>query len=382
MKHKVSKRFIQNKHSHHRIYQTQTRRLSTPIDHARTISPNRTDASIATELSDSFAPCLKPNVPLRPLKQLKRDLLRCSNQRPSLLGPQTLQPLRLHHGLQQAHSVATPSSSSSSSTDRSHGRRRRSLSVSSHTFTATTDLICPWPDMSINRLRSDRKDPLRPLKTHRNTKNSHLLSPKYCSSLSDKTNQFQFHPSRQTYIDEYRKQKGYKLDLKSKAKRASSSSSSSLSRKSQDFDDDQVSAAGTFCGGTGENGVQERTDLSSSLTQTMTKSTDEAHENMNRPPVPPPVVNQVNILPSIPTRSNNYFRSTRRMQQPQPVTLPLLTNSFRYLNSVDSGNKIYNDTNKKTSVSNQSKLYFIDGRQKKRYSIIVNLSIFYYEQHE
>ena len=276
MKHKSSKRTIPPKQTHHRSYQTQTRRSSIPIEHTRRISPNQTDLGSGTAHLDAHTLCLKPNVCFRSQKLLKRDLLRCSNQRPSLLGVQTLfQPPRHHHASQQTHSVA-----SSSSTSSSFDRRRRSLSVSSHTFSATIDRIGPWPDVSINRLRSDGNDLLRPLKNFRNSKNPRLFSPKYYAALND--NKFQFHPSNRTYIDEYRKQKGYLLVPRSIRKQPTSLSLSSL----QQLDDDQLSAIGTFSGGVGNGSIRERSDFSSTnltlSTRGLTKSADNLLESSEK----------------------------------------------------------------------------------------------------
>jgi len=368
MKHKSSKRSVSNKHLHQRSFQTQTRRLSIPIDRTRTISPNRIDLGTGTVHLDSFTACLKPNVQLRSQKILKRDLLRCSNQRPSFLGPQTLQPSRIHHGLQQTHSVGSASSTSSS-----FDQRRRSLSVSSHTFYATIDRIGPWPDISISRLRSDGNDLLRPLKNFRNVKNPRLFSPKYYAGLNDNTSKFKFHPSKRTYIEEYRQQKGYLLIPRPTIQPSTSLSLLSSSTQTQQFDDDQLSAAGTFSGGTGNRTGTERTDVSTTnlslSSRGITKSTDDFPNNHHHHlPITSSVKNQINIFPSIPIRNNNHLRPIRHPpHHPQTLTLPPLTNSsFRYLNSMNSVEKVYGD-NKKHSKQNPSKLIFIDGRQKKRY---------------
>ncbi|CAF3128905.1 unnamed protein product [Rotaria sp. Silwood2] len=378
MKHKFSKRSISNKQSQHRSYQTQTKRLATPIDHVRTKTPNNIDLNTESVPSDSLSPCLKPIVPLKSQKLLKRDLLRCSNQRPSILGPQILQQPRIHHGFQQTHSVAlssTSSSTSSSSLDRHHVPRRRSLSLNSHTLYPTTNRIGPWPDSTINRLILDDNDLSRPIKKLRNIKNPRVFSPKSLSSLTDNTGPFKIYPSKHTYIEEYRKNKGYVLNLNSISQGTSLSLSSSSSQL-QESDDDQLSIIGTYSGGgaTGNNTIIERTNLSttnlSSMTRTIIKSTDIMIDNTNRSPLISSVINQLHMLPSIPMRNSNYFRASRRTKHHPNITLPALTNSsIGYLNSMNSVEKLYGN-NKKSSTENPSKLFFMTGRPKKRYSNI------------
>jgi hypothetical protein len=362
MKHKSSKRSNSNKQPHHRSYQTQTRRSSIPIDHTRIVSPNQIDLGRGSAHIDPHNSCLKPNVPLKSQKVLKRDLLRCSNQRPSLLGPQTLQLPRIPHGSQKIHSVVSLSSTSSSLDG-----RRRSLSVNSHTFNATIDRIGPWPDISITRLRSDGNDLLRPLKNFRNIKHPRLFSPKYYAGLNDNTSKFKFHVSTRTYIEEYRKQKGYLLIPHSKKQPSYVSISSS--RQGQQSDDDQLSAIGTSNGG-----ATDRTNLSISTTRGITKSPDDfLNHNNNHFPVISSVTNQKNLFPSLPIRNNNNnnLRSIRQTQHPQIITLPSLPNpSYRYLNNIEKTDS----DKKKISKQNRSKLYFLDGRQKQRYLIDILFS--------
>ena len=147
MKHKSSKRSITNKQQLQ--YLPSTRRFSnclTPILDSARISSNRIDLGTGAAHLDSHNLCLKANLNLKSQKALKRDLLRCSDQRPSLLGPQTLQPPRIHHGSQQT--------SSANDHHPQQPTRRRSLPITSRTFYATIDRIGPWPDISISRLRS------------------------------------------------------------------------------------------------------------------------------------------------------------------------------------------------------------------------------------
>ncbi|CAF4235171.1 unnamed protein product, partial [Rotaria magnacalcarata] len=106
-------------------------------------------------------------------------------------------------------------SSSSSSNDGRIASRRRSLSLTSRTFHATIHRIGPWADKSMNYFRSNQSDTSRPLQKLRTIKNLRISSPKSCISSNDNTYQFKIHPSKHTYIDEYRKSKGYLLNLPS-----------------------------------------------------------------------------------------------------------------------------------------------------------------------
>lgn len=363
MKHKSTKRSISHK-THRRVYQTHPRRSSTPQDTARTISPTRIHLGTGPAHLDSHAPCLKSQLNLKSQKILKRDLLRCSNQRPSLLGPQTLQPPRLHHhGSQHVHSIA------SSSSDRERLPRRRSFSVHSHLLSGTIDRIGPWPDVSITRLRSDGNDLLRPLKTFRNTKNPRVFSPKYYAALTENTSRFKFHPSTRTYMDEYRKQKGYLLDARTAAQTQASSIASSFQLGSTE--DDQYSVTGTFSGLAGEMTARDRTEAlisNFSLLRTeMDKSSNAPSNQTSSAPNIPTALHPINIqLPSLPTR-HHPPRATRAPLGHPIIALPALsTSSMQYMNSMNSVEKTYGE-HKKSSRQPPSKLYFLDGRQKKRY---------------
>ncbi|CAF3663937.1 unnamed protein product [Rotaria sp. Silwood1] len=232
MKRKSSKRSILNKNSKH------LSNSLTPIIDVTTISSNQVDLGIGTAHLDSHTPCLKANLILKSQKALKRDLLRCSDQRPSLLGSHTLQPPRIHPGSQQVHTA------SSSSSDHQQPKRRHSLSMNSRTFYATIDRIGPWPDVSISRLRSDGNELLRPLKNFRNLKNPRVFSPKYYAGLNEATSKFIFYSSTRSYIDEYRKQKGYVLGTQKTSQVNSLVSSTPLSI--QQSDEDQLSGMGAF----------------------------------------------------------------------------------------------------------------------------------------
>ena len=106
---------------------------------------------------------------------------------------------------------------------------------------------------------------------------------------------------------------------------------------------------------------------------------DDLIDQTNRSTISSSVVNQGNILPSIPVRNvANNNRLNRRIQHPTTITIPRLTNSsLEYLNNLNSVGKVYSD-NKKISVDNRSKLYFIDGQQKKRYLKCYCLFFFFF----
>ena len=369
MKHKASKRSSSNKHFHPRTYPIQIRRTSISIEIPTTIVSNTNDFNAGTVHVESDTACMKPHVPLRSQKQLKRDLLRCSNQRPTLLGVQTLQTPRHrhHHALQQIQSHA-----SSSSTSSSFDRRHRSLSVHSHTFYATIDRIGPWPDISVNRLRSTGNDLLRPVKNFRVNKHPRVFSPKYYAALAENTTQFKVHASNRSYIEEYRKEKGYILIPRAPQKQMTLLSiSSSLKRD----DDDQLSVIGSFSNGPGSCTNRDRTDLSSAhvplSARGITRSADDLlkHHDEHIPMVAS-TSNPGNMFPSISTRNNNHpLRTIRQAQQQPAINLPAINKtSFRYLNSIQAVEKAYRE-GKKPLKENQSKLYLIDGRPKKRYDL-------------
>jgi hypothetical protein len=354
MKHKHSKRSISNKQSHHQVSQTQTRRSSTPRDYKRTISSNKSISSTESADSDSYTKCLKPNVPLKSQKLLKRDLLRCSNQRPSLLGPQTLQPLRINNGSQQIPCVELSSS-------RQNAQLHCSLPDNARKLRATIDRIGPWPDISINCLRSNGNDLIQPLKNFRNSKNPIFFSTKYYGALDGNINKFQFHPSARSYIEEYRKEKGYLISSCSKPQGTSLSLSSlGLTQK---LDDDQLSTCGTCSRATGSNSVRNQSDVSIGR---ITKSADDVIDNNRSPTIS-------NNLPSLSVRNHSRIRLVRSTQHQQTIILPTIKpSSFQYLNSKTPIQTVYNE-NKKFSKPNQSKLYIIDGRQQKRYWIFLFL---------
>lgn len=378
MKHKSTKRPILTK------YQQQRRssNTSTTIIDATSISNKKVDLGIGTAHLDSHTLCLKTSSILKSQRALKRDLLRCSDQRPSLLGPQTLQPPRIHHGSQQTVS---------SSIDH-HPARRQSLSVNSRTFYATIDRIGPWPDISISRLRSDGNELLRPLKNFRNLKNPRVFSPKYYAGLSENTSKFKFYSSTRNYIDEYRKQKGYLLGgTRIKPQMASLALSASVQR--QQSEEDQSTGIGEFSGGVadlnngtaGDRIVHSTSDLSIPPNG-LTRSRNDLNEHLNTTPSIPSVTkifndsHHMNNFPTI-TMRNGHLRPTRhpphhalvaqQTQHQQAIALPSLTaSSLHYISSMSSVEKAYSNS-KKPPIPNHSKLFFIDGRHKKRYILIL-----------
>ena len=376
MKRKSLKRSILNKHEKHL-----SNSLTTVID-ATTISPDQVDLGTGTVHLDSHGPCLKANLTLKSQKVLKRDLLRCSDQRPSLLGSHTLQPPRIHHGFQQRSKTTLPSPSSSA--DYYKPKHRHSLSMNSRKFYATIDRIGPWPDISISRLRSDGNELLRPLKNFRNLKNPRVFSPKYYAGLNENTSKFKFYSSTRNYIDEYRKQKGYSLGATTLPLTVR------LSAPVPPSDDGQFSGLDTLSSSvvadfnsntTKDRGVLSMMDLSFRAHE-LSKSTNSLLEYSNTPPSIPSVTkifsdpHHVNYFPTIAMR-NGHLRQTRhpphhsviaqQSQHQQSITLPSLTaSSLHYANSMNSIEKAYSNS-QKPSTQNQPKLFFIDDRNRKRY---------------
>ncbi|CAF0725006.1 unnamed protein product [Didymodactylos carnosus] len=146
--------------------------------------------------------CLRTKLNLKSEKQLKRDLLRVTDQRPSLLGSQTLHPPRL---------FPTNRKIGNESLNRTLGDRHRSSSSLSNINVNSTavDRVGPWPDQTIDRLYNNEL--LRPLKNFRNRQNLRLFSPKYYAAIGEQQNKFKFYSNTKSYIDEYRKRKGYVL---------------------------------------------------------------------------------------------------------------------------------------------------------------------------
>jgi hypothetical protein len=381
MKHKSTKRSHANKHREERRLSI----ASTGIFDPTTISSKKVDLGTGTVHLDPQSLCFKSHSALKSQKALKRDLLRCSDQRPSLLGPQTLQPPRIHHGSQQGHA-----SGSSNIDHQQQQARRRSLSVNSRTFYATIDRIGPWPDISISRLRSDGNEFLRPLKNFRSLKNPRVFSPKYYAGLTENTSKFKFYSSTRNYIDEYRKQKGYLLDARTIVPTASLSLSTTV--PIQQFEEDQPYFAGEFNGSgsdinnrtIGDRSIISTTEISLPISAP-TKSINEISDGINISPSIPSVTkifnetHHNNSFPPVVMR-NGHVRSTRhpphyavvaqQSQHQQAIALPSLTaSSLHYISSMNSVGKAYSYS-KKPPMHNQSKLIFIEGPHKKKYVYI------------
>jgi hypothetical protein len=384
MKHKSTKRSHTNKHHERRRSSVSSATIFDPT----AIPSKKVDLGTGTVHLDPHSICLRTNTIVKSQKALKRDLLRCSDQRPSLLGPQTLQPPRIHHGSHQGHA------SGSSTIDRQQPpqqpARRRSLSVNSRTFYATIDRIGPWPDISISRLRSDGNEFLRPLKNFRNLKNPRVFSPKYYAALTENTSKFKFYSSTRNYIDEYRKQKGYLLGARTTIPTASLSLTTRVSI--QQTEEDQTSVTGEFSNGganlnngtVGDRMILSTTDVSLPVSGP-TKSTIDFSDRINASPSMPfmtKVFNEPhhsNGFPIVATR-NGHLRQTRhpphhafvaqQSQHQQTIALPSVTaSSLHYISSMSSVEKAYSNS-KKPPAHSQSKLIFIDERHKKKYVFI------------
>ena len=385
MKPKSTKRSISNKPLEHR----RPSLVSTSIFDTSSISSKRVDLGNGTVHLDAYSSCLKTYTVLKNQKVLKRELLRCSDQRPSLLGVQTLQPPRIHHVSQQS-----PASTASSTMHHQQPLRRRSLSMNSRTFYATIDRIGPWPDVSISRLRSDGNELLRPLKNFRSLKNPRVFSPKYYTAMTDNPTKFKYYPSTRTYIDEYRKQKGYLLGSRTPALINPRPLSIPLmhqqtEEEDEEEDEDQPTIVGDF-GTAGTNLssgiVVDRTILSTTdlslPNNVQTKSANDLADNMSTPPSIPSVAKVFHephhgtSFPSINMR-NGHLRPSRhpphhaviaqQSQHQQALALPSLTaSSLHYMSSMSSVEKAYSHS-KRTAMPPPSKLFFIDGRRKRKY---------------
>lgn len=386
MKPKIPKRSISNKPPEHR----RPSLASTSIFDTSTISSKRVDLGNGTVHLDAYSSCLKTYTILKTQKVLKRELLRCSDQRPSLLGAQTLQPPRIHHVSHQS-----PASTASSTVHHQQPVRRRSLSMNSRTFYATIDRIGPWPDVSISRLRSDGNELLRPLKNFRSLKNPRVFSPKYYTAMTENPTKFKYYPSTRSYIDEYRKQKGYLLGLQTPAPINPHPLSIPLihqrteEEEEDEEEEDQPTIVGDFgtagtnlnSGFVGDRTVVSTTDLSLPANAQM-KSTNDFTDSTSTPPSIPSVTKVFHephhgtSFPSINMR-NGHLRPTRhpphhsviaqQSQHQQALALPSLTaSSLHYISSMNSVEKAYSNS-RKGSMPPPSKLFFIDGRRKRRY---------------
>ena len=377
MKHKSTKRSISNKPHEQRRPSIASTSLFEPVPPPS----KRVDLGTGTVHLDPYSNCLKTYTVLKSQKALKRDLLRCSDQRPSLLGAQTLQPPRIHHASQQSPAATA------STVNHQQPLRRRSLSMNSRTFYATIDRIGPWPDVSISRLRSDGNELLRPLKNFRSLKNPRVFSPKYYTAMTDNPTKFKYYPSTRTYIDEYRKQKGYLIGTRTPV--SSNPLPLTLPPVKQETEEEDV---GLIVGEFGTAGIElnhglggDRTTLSTTdlslPNNVQAKSTSDLTENMSTPPSIPSVSkifhepHHSTNFPTINMR-NGHLRATRhpphhaviaqQSQHQQSLALPSLTaSSLHYISSMSSVEKAYSNS-KKSSMPPPSKLIFIDGRRKRR----------------
>ncbi|CAF0741644.1 unnamed protein product [Adineta steineri] len=412
MKHKTSKRSNSNKYPQNNIsLQVQTRRLSDSSTgandlRAKSLTNKPPDGSTGTDCFDSNTLCFKSNLELKSQKVLKRDLLRCSDQPPSLLGSHTLHTPGIHHGSQQMHALTLVSNSSSIN----HGQsmRRRSFSADPHLSHITHDRLGPWPDIGINRVASAGNE-LNPMKNCRTMKNSRAFSPKYFTALNDNTSKFKYHSSSETYIDEYRKQKGYFLDLNTiKFLSRSFLLQQQQQQQQQKSDEEKLPSTDTLNNGIKTNNdisadriIVEETDrkiapatdrLTASTTDLSAKSNllSKSSNNMFEHMVVPPSIptfskvyhesHQISSFPALSLRhphlrsirhsnqNNAAIQQSQQQQQQQTVSLPpLSSSSLQFISGINSADRFYSN-NRKPSIQNHSKLFLFDGRHKKRIS--------------
>jgi len=376
MKQKSTKRSTTNKHPQvNTSSHSQTRRLSnssTGAIDARKKSSHKAELGTGTSCFNSNISCFKANLILKSQKVIKRDLLRSSDQQPSLLNSHALQTPRIHHRSQQIHTVAS-SSTPPSSIHHRQSVRRRSLSADSHLNYTTNDPLGPWPDT--NEL-------IHPIKNFRNFKNPRICSPKYYGTLTENTTKFKFYSLSQTYMDEYRKQKGYSLGTHITLKMTP------RLLPIQQSEDEQLSSEYIYSSGddftndtTPDQTIASRNDLSSRQ-NVLLKSTNVFFDHTTIGPSVPVLAkifnesHHINNLPTIALR-NGHIRSTRhsnhhptvaqQSQQPPIMTLPPLTaSSYQYISGMNSMDKVYSNSIK-PSIQNHSKFFLIDRRHKRKY---------------
>ena len=282
--------------------------------------------------------CFKENLTLRPEKLLKRDLLRCDDFRRCYLIPPRRPATKLARTF-----------CDSSSVDRLSTRVSLSITESS----VPTDHFGPWPEYSVRCVHPNGKDFLRRLKNTRGSSSS--------KELQDSSPKLQFYSSINTSIDDYRKQKGYFLDNLFK----SPSSTTSLTES-----DERLLSTTTIV----DRPKLQLTNTDIILCQNkFIKLNTDAGEHSNTIPSIPSNIrpnqdsHHHSHLPLI-TMRNGHLRQTRQTFQQsivnqQSLVLPSLSgSSIPYLNSPD---KTLVNPNK-TNLNGPSKLYFIQGRQKKR----------------
>ena len=374
MKHKSSKRAISNKqYLGDSTCEAQTRRFSsssTPAVANRRRSTDRVELGTSAGPLDSRNACFKANLTLKSQKQLKRDLLRCGDQRATFLGSQILPTPRTQHT--SLHKRSTESLS----VDRLPVIRRRSLSVNTGLSYPAAARIGPWTDTTISQLCSDRAAFLQPLKICHSLKKPRVSSPKSYTTSSDNSEKFKFHSSTQSYIDEYRKQKGYQIEIPVQ----SQSKIRSAFRTQPGVTHPSAVESNAPIALNGKSGSDllplPTTDLSLAQAR-LSRSIHDLAELANNPPSIPSLTKiltepyYIHNFPTIAMR-NGHLRPTRHpphhpLIAQQSIALPCLTgSSLNYLNSINSLEKPF-PTGTKASMQNQSRLFFIQARRKKRY---------------
>ncbi|UJR14693.1 hypothetical protein I4U23_001686 [Adineta vaga] len=242
------------------------------------------------------------------------------------------------------------------------------------------------------------------MKTYRTMKNSRVFSPKYYASLMNNTGKFKYHTSSETYINEYRKKKGYLLSTHKTSKVLPQL------LPTQACDDEQLStietlnekASGNDASEHQNDATTERTIISTSdrLTASTTdlssrqnplmKSTNSFADQPNIPPSIPSLTKAVNEASNMSNFSTVAFRNTqlRAMrhsnhhhhhhhsnQQHQTVILPPLNSSLQYLSSMNSLDRFYSHSNRKPSMQNHQKCFLIEGRNKKRLRLVRKITL-------
>ncbi|CAF0745511.1 unnamed protein product [Adineta ricciae] len=388
MKPKTSKRSSSNKQQQNNTSPpNRSRRLSnssTGVLETQGKSSTKTSSCTESNCLDTNTSLCKASLLLKSQKVFKRDLLRCSDQRPSVLGSHILQTSRIRHESQQPQPTLN------------HGQshRRRSLSADPYLRHTTSERIGPWPDLPAVRTTSAGNDSSNPMKASRNIKNPRVFSPKYYAALMENTVKFRYHTSSEMYINEYRKQKGYLLSTRADAK--------VLPRvlPIQPSDDDELSVTDILvdkaCRAGGDalendtTTTTERTMAStndqltestidlSSRQNALIKSTNSFTDHPNIPPSIPSLTKSINETHHMSNFStvafrNGHLRAIRhpnqhRHHQQQTIVLPPLNpSSLQYLNSMNSTDRYYSNIVRKPSVQNHQKFFLLEGRSKKSY---------------
>ena len=146
-------------------------------------------ADMSTQVNLGSPCCCSGNLTSKNQRALKRELLHCSQER------------------------SVDLDSPAPAKDLEPRTNRRSKSLDTRVSNPSVDHLGSWPNLSVIHLRSDGSGPLPPLKNGSHEK----PSSKHPSDGNETAEGFQFHPLLHTYITEYRKQKGYLLDVRAKA---------------------------------------------------------------------------------------------------------------------------------------------------------------------